>query len=347
MMIENNGHKIHSPSYYLITYINKKLNEKETLSANRYLRKEYNAIGTHTFELPKEFVSLVKEVNVDKILDKPYGDVILEFLEVMNSVLPLQNKTLLFNNIESLKVEESNMKILNRLLCANARGRYNSKFNKIYLSKNCKKRTITHELMHMASGYYNNNENNKSLKFVAFNEGCTEYLNAKYFNNNKIGSYYDEVNIAKKVFKIIGMEKIEDIYFNKRYDKVVTCLNEYMDNDDIIKFFDKMNFILNYKNNNKRVSIDLDIVENVIECRKENNLFLVECYAKKIILRNPNVSFDIILNEIINFSSSLPKIQTKKEEKLLGYIYEDNNYYKLVKDVYDDMFFSSIKNKKG
>lgn len=103
--------------------------------------------------------------------------------------------------------------------------------------------TINHELLHMSSRKkqkntiycgFHINELNFSFGY-GLNEGYTEHLNLKYFSDMiVVKSYPKEIILAIGIEKIIGREKMEQLYFNADTTNLIKELEKYTTRENAI-----------------------------------------------------------------------------------------------------------------
>ena len=95
---------------------------------------------------------------------------------------------------------------------------------------------ITHELLHMASSYkkglvrisgFSQTLANAYEIGFGINEGFTEYLNCKYFNQKAIPAYEQIQNITKIIAEIVGEDTMERLYFEGNLKGLVNELSKY------------------------------------------------------------------------------------------------------------------------
>lgn len=193
--------------------------------------------------------SLSKE-DINKIKNKKFGKDLIKFRKKLYKKINSKNLTLLNNNISSLKVK---IKYLapEILLLNLTVGSYNIQKNKIKVFKSYEKETINHELLHMATTFYD-----KKLKigFCGFeqilfckrelfgkglNEGYTELISKRYFNENNdfvIDGYEVCMFYAEKLEKIVGKNRMELFYFNANLMGLYKYLTKFDESSNIFTF---------------------------------------------------------------------------------------------------------------
>jgi len=128
-------------------------------------------------------------------------------------------------------------------------GEYNVIENKITIYNMS---SVYHELFHLAStrlerdfsfsGFSILNRNEAKDVTNYFNEGYTQLLTNRYFNNGR-DAYEDQVDIAEEVEKIIGKEKMEELYFSADMDGLISEFEQYESRENISKFFTNVEFL--------------------------------------------------------------------------------------------------------
>ena len=124
--------------------------------------------------------------------------------------------------------------------------------NTIYYGLLVKPRILAHELFHMASTIYDEEE--KNIRLVGFGqskyekeigmgltEGYTELLAKRYFGNDIYedgvsDSYVVEMSIVKSLETIIGKDKMMKFYFTADLKGLINELKKYNDVENIISF---------------------------------------------------------------------------------------------------------------
>ena len=206
-----------------------------------------------------------------------------------------------------------------------ASGKYKFKKNKIELIKYFKNSSINHELFHMATSFY---DKNKKLEFCGFaqinlskkeyigcglNEGYTELLSNRYFNEQikfKAYSYQVCTFFASKLEEIVGKEKMEKLYMTADLYELYKYLNNFDDSCNIVTFIVVLDWMI------KKVSYT--------NSKKYEKFYqLIECYLAKwyILKKKKELEHKIINKEtfeqdINNYINSLGN----KELKLENYI---------------------------
>lgn len=223
----------------------------------------------------------------DIINDKYYGPKIYDFVKYVIS--QNVNITHLCNNLKTLKIEvidEKDFPFQNTLAY------YNSTDNIITFNGVFNESILYHELFHVASIYYSNDKtllfggfsyDNSSVESFRFgtglNEGHTDKLQNKFFGDNKIYNY--EQFIAEKLEKLVGKEKLKQLYFEADLLGLISILEKYEKRDTIYEFIKNLDYIYNINGGNIEYN---DNLKSIVEEKLVGiNQFLANCFIKKYI----------------------------------------------------------------
>lgn len=247
---------------YINTYVSRETRKK-------YIQKNPQ-VKFKTNLIPREILDNVKNVNIPNINYDDYDSKIKDFALLLNTIEPEENLKLFKRNINSLKIKDNKL-----LLMFNINAMYNSKSNKITIAKNS---AIEHELFHMASSYYSNDnveasgfhykDLNKNEEIgVGINEGYTQMLTKKYFNCNDQNVYEKEVKYVNYLINLIGRDKMDNLYFNANLGGLVEELSNYSTEFEVFKFIRALDDIENRNNINiaNKFLIECDLNKNLIE----------------------------------------------------------------------------------
>ena len=178
-------------------------------------------------------------------------------------------------------------------------GYYDSGINKL------KYRSISlyHELFHLASTNneiipahcgFEINEENKSIGY-ALNEGYTDLLAERYFNEDIEDSYYEEAQFARSIERIIGRKKMEKLYLNADIIGLINELKKYYSIDEIEQFLINMDVILQFRNQ----YLSTEEIININKLIEESICFLLKGFCK--VINNSNCSMKNKNIQIFNF----------------------------------------------
>ena len=191
-----------------------------------------------------------KTIDIDKIKKLDYGDFILNFIDEIEKCFPNVDYGNLINNINDLKVKKTINKSCggfyeptNNTLC----------YNKKFMSINSKE-ILYHELLHVASTFFQDgmiysgfsqaNVKTKDFYGRGINEGYTQLLVQRiYMPYTYIDAYQYEIKIAQGIERIVGQEKMQDLYFKSDLPGLVEELRKYANKIDIIRFINEVDFM--------------------------------------------------------------------------------------------------------
>lgn len=235
-------------------------------------------------------IKLFKKIDETKI-DEIYKGYIKEFIEILIVNNANFDYNLFEKNINTLVIDFfENSSIY--------RGHYVVKDNKILLNLELddkeQKKVFFHELLHMlGTKYYKDNVYTgfkKNNLFTGINEGYTQLLTKRYFNDNNNG-YIIEENIASIIEMIIGTNKMEYLYSNAKYDKLIIELDKYNNNLE-----DTFNLILDIDkiyNNHLCILLDDDniYIDHIVKSLKKILLKLMDIFLNKIKIDDVNYNY--------------------------------------------------------
>ncbi len=250
-----------------------------------------------------QVVEKYKEMNKEKISKKKLGNYIIDFIYVIERNFSKEDLEHFYQNINSVKVK--------RNLFTKATGSYSPAYNRIFIKRNCDY-AIFHELFHLASTTVDNEDmyvgfcqmNDKNFLGIGLNEGYTEALTRRYFEefSNKT-AYNIEVDIALSLEKIIGKEKMESLYMQSNLKGLVTELQKYSSNNDIMKFIGNVDYINKFHNDKDLVVLKLEEVSN----------FLKDAYINKLRKEADIIDLEDIVIRTIEFSNKTNNINKRKK----------------------------------
>lgn len=230
----------------------------------------------------EKILSILKAPNYDQsVYDNPKGNArnnpfVLEFYSILSTISENNN---FLNNIRGLYFEIQKDK--------DVTGLYDHINNYLvltlpdltfdYTTDPLCQETIFHELLHMSSAYLGKNKNaigfqqyvhmtaNTEHYGHSLNEGYTELLTKRYFNrrgNDRVEYYDEEQKIALKIEKIVGREKMIELYFKADLYGVVEELDKRgLDGLDIIHRAD----LASYFDDKKKIAALHEDLDRVIE----------------------------------------------------------------------------------
>ena len=278
-------------------------------------------------------ITMNEFVENNKQLKHKFHLYVNDFISKLNQDLKNCNLDNFCNNVKNVKIEEKYSKTKGFLKYAS----YFTKDNKITLYNKNWENNLSHELLHMSSTKKISKELilcgfaiidfKKLKKYGTFlNEGYTEYMNFKYFNNAEI--YETQIGFVKQLEKIIGEYLMQQMYFNADLKGFINELTKYKNTKkEVLEFILNTDIIHKY-----RYSINpLKGLKLKRACIKVN-AFLVKSYYVKLL--NENKKYNEIVKEMTDFINELLDIDIDFKS---NYYYMDE-----VKDYYD----KEIKKKK-
>ena len=230
------------------------------------LKKYSDSDKLRVVELPDELYNQQIDTNIqdNEIYNKTYE----KFGKIIEEVIPREDLDNYYRNFKTLKeynVGSTNILgglINNKMITT---GSYRLTTNEVHLSTipgTEKYGTITHELLHASSTYYDkenniiysglsqtfiNEDRTTEIYGVGINEGYTEYLNCKLFNNGepftKRSYYNSNIFIAKALEKVVGTEKMRSLYLKSDMMGLIKELEKNNKREDINKFITLLDYL--------------------------------------------------------------------------------------------------------
>jgi len=314
---------------------------RKPIKTNYKLRKDFKLKGVNTSVLPTEVLRKVNDIDEARILEQQFGPSIIEFINTIKQNIPNSDLNLFYNNSNNIKTSVKNFKVSNSILGEHIAAQWVPEDNKIELSKDNYKLTISHELFHASTTYIDpkthiifcgfqqiKSANNQIGEGI--NEGYTQYLTEKYFSSAPLLKEYPyEKRIAETVELIVGQEKMQSLYFNANLKGLIDILKRYNTEENVYNFITTLDFL------NKHLT-DKNLTPNSNQIRlnslKSINSFLIQTYIKKVIMEYPNEKIDT--NDL--FQKLVPLL-TKMTSKIkingkFITIIEDEQMMEIIKD---------------
>lgn len=238
-----------------------------------------------------------------------FSEYINNFRDIISCNAPHVDLSLFEGNVKNLKIYK-NISFFDYAIKLK-RGAYDLVKNEIHLVNN-NPSYIYHELLHLASTYFNKDKGiivsgfsclfPRNGEFITFgssiDEGYTEVLSKRYFEqSNDSVCYPFEAKWSLAVENILGRNIMEVQYFNGGISELFSELLKYNSEDNIIDFLVNLDFLHDviYKRFTKN---NREVIEKI----KEINHFLIISYGNKL-LDNETLSKDCYnakLNSFIN-----------------------------------------------
>lgn len=284
---------------------------------NYVLHKNYKPKNIKKVSLPPELKKEYSDLDINMMVNTKFGHSLRKFAQVMIQNFPEEDLINFYNNINTLKTKHSSFKLENLIYNDNTVGIYDAKKNIITVDENKFSISIYHELLHMASAAYKDGIryagfHQSSLKpgiaslGMGLNEGYTELLSRRYFveDGGSANAYEYEVIIADRVEKIVGKERMENLYLNANLHGLIQELKQFSNEEDIMKFISSTDFVLLHLDDENYMLFEKKMLTNSL---KEINKFLIKVYSKKLLLQyqEKSITYDQITTQLAKYVSSL------------------------------------------
>lgn len=215
------------------------------------------------------------------------NNIVNNFYNTLNNKLEDCNLNLLKYNICNLKVEQKKSKIF-PLSNSFVRGDYNTYSNTIRINDFDDVTTFNHEMIHMATAYYDKGsdiaytgfcqEKGKYSLGYSINEGYTELQNLRlFYDENNDAEYEYDMIIAFLIERIIGRNKMEKLFFNADLFGLTTELIRYYEGREAVKFISYLDDFHDVRYYTKIIK-----KENIITRLNFINSFLINTYIEKL-----------------------------------------------------------------
>ena len=241
------------------------------------INKDFHPKDVSKVIIPEKLKTEIKESK--QIKKEIFKDATLEFTELMLKSFPPYVLDNFYRNIKDIKIMDSYKQSIMGPL-----GVYNCEKNRIKIFDYS---ALFHELFHMASSYYDKDEDivycgfsisiNNEVIGNGINEGYTELLTQRYLGNkhNLKKTYFFEVKVATLLEKIVGTEQMEEYYLMASRTNLIEDLKMYTDEKKVINFLVKLDYI----NSNPFISLPNEIIRKKVV---DIHIFLLETYYSKL-----------------------------------------------------------------
>lgn len=220
-------------------------------------------------DISDELIDILSEKELHRELEK--------FTNVLLSNFDKDDLITFYNNIESLEINETDLDDFNtRINKTNAKtlAYYHAKNNVINISSKDNTDTIYHELFHMSTskkdnnlvfnGFSQANIITKETIGIGINEGYTQLLTERYFNDEcSKGNYSYFVYICDLLERIVGKSKMEKLYLNSNLYGLVEELKNYAFDEDITCFISYLDFLIKHMYDKKISKKTLEFIRNI------------------------------------------------------------------------------------
>ncbi len=306
----------------------------EMIFNNVYFRRDFIPKNIKKVKMPPELsIDFLGTEQIHNKYEETMQKEIDKFLEILEKNFKPKDLTFFFRNIESLDFQKIEDKKDNTLAY------YTAKDNKITFIKDFNSNTIIHELFHMASSYYEKDQDISYIGFrqkgkdldigIGLNEGYTEVLANRYSNINESRSYIHEKKYAKILEDIIGKDLMQSLYLQANLKGLINELTKYQTGENIRQFLQNMDLWETYKD-------DLSLKEKMDNCLKGIEIFLLKAYLEKTKIQIKEMTFEN-QNSLMFF---LQEARTKAFE--IGSVFSINEIDNIIDNYLNDI----IKEKK-
>ena len=290
-------------SYDPIVELKNDLKNLLTLIDDIYLRKEARVEDIKEVAMPPELISYYRGINYRYIMTYEFGEEIVKFVDVMNNNFSAANLIMLYNNVNELKIKKIHFNeqkehlkniIFGRGKTDQTAASYNEYLNRISISENDALVYLPHELFHMSSSFYDE-ENciyysgfsqsaRNDIKTIGdgFNEGYTELMVSKYFGKKNLSNssvcYQYLFEMANNIETIVGKDKMEHFYLTANLKGLVDELTKYVSHEDVMKFIAATDYLFKTLNDGKKKQNEKD---TILEQLRFVNIFIIVCATRK------------------------------------------------------------------
>ena len=285
-------------------------------------------------------------------LDKWKNDINL-FKEVISKNINRKYLSNFYRNLNSLIITNDDIKKEKKQVLE-VKGCYTFFENKITLSQKSKKDTIFHELFHVATTTYKNNNLYSGFNQCFFykgkwvniaegiNEGYTQVLTERYFPSKKENrsSYPFEKEVMLHIENIIGRKELEELYFTNYLNWLINELKQSTDNENDI---DEIILKTDYINRNLYNKMSIKELITTQKYINDVSLLLIKLKVNKLIneVYYDDKDENEFNNELISYIKSLSKSIKVKHNKFYFLNLKQTEEY--LKDVLEN---KEIKIKK-
>ena len=149
---------------------------------------------------------------------------------------------------------------------------------------------------------------------IGLNEDYTELLTNRYFANEfdcSIGYEY-AAKIAEMVEKIVGKDKMENLYLTSNLYGLIKELNKYSNSFEIMKFISDTDFVLKHLDDRKYKLFEKKMILNSM---KNIRNFLIKTYSKMLSFQyhNKEINYETFSSMLLDFVADFPGRVTIKK----------------------------------
>ena len=329
-----------------------KYNDELLLKENNYkLIKNYKVLyNKFSNRFPIEFS--------DRLLDWINSEYVSTFNSIMKPKLKEEYIENFYSNLSNSKIIKNKLLLKAFSFWEYFGGNYFTKRNnylvlgdKKLLEKNNACLTPYHELFHLLSTRIDDKHTVRiGLQIndygMAVNEGYTELLTKRYFNNFSTKDYNAYPNFVwymEMIEEIIGKDKLEDLYYSSNQEVLSEELSKLSSEDDVITLFNKMDelfldeehlYDIQKKYLKLKKEIDLNAMNEYYESNKINRDYIFDSILKMY----RNQQLNLLKENKINQEIYDERIKEFVEKNLKKKEKSDK-----IEDLYQDYFKDEIK----
>ena len=265
--------------------------------------------------VPEEIKKKYDDVEINRITSLEFREIVSEFASFLLNNYPEEVLVNFYNNINEISVNKGLASLLH-----GAGAYYHYESNKIDILDFS---AIYHELFHLASSYYDKENNIAYCGFCqitpdpyfssnskeigrGLEEGYTELLTHRYFGEkHKMSwSYLFEVGVARRIEEIVGLEKMERLHLTSNLKGLLEELKKYSSEEEISDFLTSLDLL---SNNDFMLLNEEDVKEKVVEVY--SFVFKTAIMKIKKQFDDGNISFEeyhnMIDDYIVDFETSV------------------------------------------
>ena len=252
------------------------------------------------------FTNIIKELKHEKSSEE-FGEYINNFAWVLNNNFSKDDLQNFKKNIRGLSAYGIYFQVGDIFRFDTFLGRYDTINNSISidLRRDKNKSSIYHELFHMAStrvgdrvidSGFHHYMGEKISVGEGLNEGYTDLLTKRYFNETGYETYYNkELIYASLLEQIVGKEKMESLYLKGDLRGLMSELEKYDTLDNIKHFINEIDYI----RKSDGIVVDRQRIYNM-------NYFLIDAYIRKKVLNGESLNDKNVGMDIMRFYNSVP-----------------------------------------
>ena len=283
-------------------------------------RQNYETKITYDMILDTPKIKYTKYLDKNKLNNMEFGKEILNFSSDLLTLKDI-DFSYFYSNIENLQTQN-----IGGLIQENTRAGYSVRYNYIVFKDYFSSNEIYHELLHLSSAIFDKQRLTEFCGFsqynyisnlkigTSLNEGYTEYLNEKIFNNPS-NAYIIEKNIAKAVEQIIDPVIMKKLFFKANLKELINILSKYSTIEKTLEFIELLDYIsINSNKIFNKEKIDKKFyyyIDKILE-------YLIETFINKLNndLNNSSISKDEYDEKVEIFINNLGSFDYYHDNKI-------------------------------